>query len=103
MTPLIKEGMLPAEAQVSANRPKMTICPTRTVQNFLRERLACLNGFRNDLKGGVEFKRGSLHDGFSGFDGFVGSGKHLALLSLALQNTGQRGNRERFGRDGYPP
>ena len=43
---------------------------------------------------GVEFKGGSLHDGFGGFDGFGGS---EALLSLALQNTGQRGNRDGFG------
>ena len=61
-------------------------------------------------KGGVEFKGGSLHDGFGGFDG---SGEHLAPLSLVLENTGQkRGNRDGFGgfggyggfgRDGYPP
>ena len=55
----------------------------------------------------VEFKGGSLHDGFGGFDGFGGSGEHLALLSLVLQNTGQRGNGfggfDGFGRDGYPP
>ena len=37
------------------------------------------------------------------------TGEHLALLSLVLQNTGQRGNRDGFGgcggfgRDGYPP
>ena len=36
-------------------------------------------------KRGVEFKGGSLHDGFGGFDGFGGSGKHLALLLLVLQ------------------
>ena len=28
-------------------------------------------------KRGVEFKGGSLHDGFGGFDGFGGSGEHL--------------------------
>ena len=33
---------------------------------------------------GVELKGGSLHDGF---DGFGGSGQHLALLSLVLRNT----------------
>ena len=39
----------------------------------------------------------------------AGLEKHLALLSLVLQNTGQRGNRDSFGgcggfgRDGYPP
>ena len=37
-------------------------------------------------KRGVEFKGGSLHDGF---DGFGGSGKHLALLLLLLQNEYQ--------------
>ena len=65
---------------------------------------------------GVEFKGGSLHDGFGGFDGFGGSGEHLALLlaMLVLQNTAQWGNRggfDRFdgfggnggfGHDGYP-
>ena len=66
-------------------------------------------------KRGVEFKGGSLHDGFGGFDGFGGSGKHLALLLLLLQNTVPRGSRDGFdgfggfggcggfGRDGYPP
>ena len=34
-------------------------------------------------KRGVEFKGGSLHDGFGGFDGFGGSGEHLALLCLS--------------------
>ena len=29
-------------------------------------------------RGGFEFKEGSLHDGFGGFDGFGGSGEHLA-------------------------
>ena len=36
-------------------------------------------------KRGVEFKGGSLHDGFGGFDGLGGSGEHLALLLLVLQ------------------
>ena len=45
---------------------------------------------------GVEFKGGSLHDGF---EGFGGSGKHLALLSLVLQNTAERGNNDGF--DGF--
>ena len=61
------------------------------------------------MKRGVEFKGGSLHDGFGG------SAEHLALLSIVLQNTGSRGNRDAFhgfggfggyggfGRDGYPP
>ena len=48
-------------------------------------------------KRGVEFKGGSLHDGFGGFDGFGGSGEHLSLLLLVLQNTAQRGNRGGFG------
>ena len=48
----------------------------------------------------------SLHDGFGG------SGEHLTLLVLLLQNTAHRGNRDgfggfggysSFGRDGYPP
>ena len=47
-------------------------------------------------KGGVEFKGGSLHDGFGGFDGFGGSGEHLAIRLLVLQNTGQRGSCEGF-------
>ena len=69
-------------------------------------------------KGGLslEFKGGSLHDGFGGLDGFGGSAEHLALLSLILQNTVPRGNRDGFltlletfsgrggvGHDGYPP
>ena len=33
--------------------------------------------------------KGSLHDGFGGFDGFGGSGEHLTLLLLVLQNTAQ--------------
>ena len=35
-------------------------------------------------KRGVEFKGGSLHDGFGGFDGFGGSGEHLTFLFLVL-------------------
>ena len=41
---------------------------------------------------GVEFKGGSLHNGFGSFDGFGGSGNHLALLSLVLQDR-QEGKR----------
>ena len=58
---------------------------------------------------GVEFKGGSLHDGFGGFDGFGGSGEHLALLLLVLQNTVRRGDCDGFGgcggfgHEGYPP
>ena len=60
-------------------------------------------------KRGVEFKGGSLHDGFGGFDG---SAKHLAPLLLLLQNTVPRGSCDGFdgfggfgghGRDGCPP
>ena len=35
-------------------------------------------------KRGVKFKGGSLRDGFGRFDGFGGSGEHLALLLLVL-------------------
>ena len=35
--------------------------------------------------------------GFGGFDGFGGSGKHLVLLSLVLQNTVPRDDRDGFG------
>ena len=38
-------------------------------------------------KGGLSLRGGSLHDGFGGFDGFGGSGEHLTLLLLVLQNT----------------
>ena len=64
---------------------------------------------QDDGKGGLSLRGGCLHDGFGGFDGLGGSGEHLALLSLVLQNTAQRGNRDGFGgcggfgRDGYPP
>ena len=49
---------------------------------------------------------------FGGFDGFGGSGKHLALFLRVLQNTAQWGNRGGFdgfgghggcSHDGYPP
>ena len=33
---------------------------------------------------GGKFKGGNLHSGFGGFDGFGGSGEHLALLLLVL-------------------
>ena len=35
---------------------------------------------------------GSLHNGFASFDGFGGSGEHLALPLLVLQNIVPRGN-----------
>ena len=38
----------------------------------------------SERKRGVEFKGGGLHDSFGGFGG---SGEHLALLLLVLQNT----------------
>ena len=47
---------------------------------------------------GVEFKGGSLHDGFGRFDGFGGSGGHPTLLLLVLQNTAQGGNRGGFAK-----
>ena len=55
-----------------------------------------VSGCRNR---GVEFKGGSLHDGFGGFDSLGGSGKHLPLLLLVLQNTVPRGNHDGF--DGF--
>ena len=63
-------------------------------------------------KRGLGFSGGSLHDGF---DSFRGSGEHLALLLLVLQNTVPRDDRDGFdgfggfggcggfGRDGYSP
>ena len=46
----------------------------------------------------LEFKRGSLHDNFGGFDGFSAVLESFALLRLliVLQNTAQRGNRDGF-------
>ena len=67
-----------------------------------------------EVREGVEFKGGSLHEGFGGFGGLGGSGEHLALFLLVLQDTGQErrhGNRDGFddfggcggfGHDGYP-
>ena len=46
--------------------------------------------------------KGSLHDGFGGFDGFGGSREHLALLPLVLQKQGQRRIRDGFDGFGYP-
>ena len=91
---------LTASGEIFAPNP-----PCRPTQHF--------SAFlENSRKRGVEFKGGSLHDGFGGFDSFGGSGEHLALFLLVLQNSGQRGNRDGFdgfggyggfGRDGYPP
>ena len=72
-----------------------------------------LNDFSGCRRRGVEFKGGSLHDGFGSFDGFGGfDGKHLVLLLVVLQNAVPRGSRDgfdgfggcsSFGRDSYPP
>ena len=51
---------------------------TRIVNKILVSKLAFPRLIRMSEEG-VEFERGSLHDGF---DGFGGSGKHLALLLL---------------------
>ena len=61
----------------------------------------------------VEFKGGSLHDGFGGFDGLVVLESTLPSVLLVQQNNEQRGNHDGFGgfgggyigfgRDGYPP
>ena len=47
-------------------------------------------------KRGVEFKRGSLHDGFGGVDGFGGSAEHLATVLAVLAVLAVAGC------DGYP-
>ena len=79
---------------------------THTHTCALERPYECLSGSR---KRGVEFEGGSLH---GGFDGFGGSGKHLVLLLLVLQNTVPRGSHGGFdgfggcggfGHDGYPP
>ena len=49
----------------------------------------CVKEKSGSLKRGVEFKGGSLHDGF---DGFGGSGEQLPLRLLVLQNIVPRGN-----------
>ena len=70
---------------------------------------------QDDGKGGLSLRGVAFMTVLAVFDGFGGSGEHLALLLLALQNTGQRGNRDGFdgfggyggcggfGRDGYTP
>ena len=72
-------------------------------------RLSTVSTQSQDVEKGVEFKGGSLHDGFGGF---AGSGEHLALLLLVLQSTAPRGNHDGFGgfggcggfgHDGFPP
>ena len=58
--------------------------------NFRVGRLSLIVGkwqMSGSRERGVEFKGGSLHDGFGGFDGFGGSGEHLTLRLLVLKNT----------------
>ena len=78
------------------NRERHALIPTVAAQSV---RMRCRELSSGSRKRRVEFKGGSLHDGFGGFDGFGGSGKRLALLLLVLQNEGQRGNRGGF--DGF--
>ena len=49
----------------------------------LQTEVAIASEVSNCSQRGVEFEGGSLHDGYGGFDG---SGEHLALLLLVLQN-----------------
>ena len=81
--------------------------PGQSRENFVYV-FFCLCVFFRSPEKGVEFKGGSLHDGFGGFDG---SGERLALLLLVLQNTVPRDDRDGFGgfggcggfgHDGYP-
>ena len=58
-------------------------CPPR---NERKKHKAFQSGLR---KRGVEFKGGSLHDGFGSFDGLGASGEHLTLFLLVLPNTAQ--------------
>ena len=53
----------------------------------VRNSLETVTVFSGCRKRGSEFKGGSLHDGFGCFDRFGGSGLHLALLLLVLQNS----------------
>ena len=71
--------------------------------------MSCLCHYQDHGRGGLSSRgvaAGSLH---GGFDGFGGSGEHLTLRLLVLQNAAQLGNRGGFGghggfsHDGYPP
>ena len=48
-------------------------------------------------KGGLSLRGGGLHDGFGGFEGSGGSGEHLALFLLVLQNAAQKDKSDGFG------
>ena len=61
----------------SPHRCRRTGTPSCQPMSERFPQLGFVSGCR---KRGVEFKGGSLHDGFGGFDGFCGSGEHLALL-----------------------
>ena len=62
----------------------MVSCTTGTATIGSTSTSPLLSGSR---KRGVEFRVGSLHDGFGGFDGFGGSGEHLTLRLLVKQST----------------
>ena len=47
------------------------------------------NNWSGSRKRGVECKGGSLHGGFDGSGGSGGSGEHLTLRLLVLQNAAQ--------------
>ena len=70
---------------------------------------------QDDRKGGLGLRGVAFMTGFGGFDGFGGSGTHLVLHLVILQNIVPRGSRDGFdgfggfggcggfGCDGYPP
>ena len=66
------------------------------MNTLLCDTLTLADRIRMSENGGVALEGGSLHDGFGGFGG---SGEHLALLLLVLQNlnAGQRANHDSFG------
>ena len=55
-----------------------------------------LSEFRPDGKGGSSLREVAFVTVFGSFDGFGGSGKHLALSLLVLQNTVPRGSHDGF-------
>ena len=68
--------------------------------------------FSGCRKRGSSFRGVCLHDGFGGFDGLGGSGKHLRSFCLSYKiqyqddgfdGFGGFGGHGGFGRDGYPP